>query len=84
MPARLLDGRRIEEFPADIDILRRAKPVYREMPGFTESLKSIRRKEDLPRRVADYVAAIARESGAPVVLLSVGPDRDETLNLGVR
>jgi adenylosuccinate synthase len=79
-----VDGRRIEEFPADIDLLRRAKPVYREMPGFTEPLKSIRRAEDLPRKAAAYVEALAKESGARILLLSVGPDREETLALGAR
>lgn len=79
-----VDGRRIEEFPADIDLLRRARPVYREMPGFSESLRKIRRLEDLPRHAAAYIDALARESGAPIVLLSVGPDRDETLTMGAR
>jgi adenylosuccinate synthase len=79
-----VDGRRIEEFPADIDLLRRAKPVYREVEGFTEPLSGIRAPADLPRRAAAYVETLAREIGAPVVLLSVGPERTETLTMGVR
>jgi len=79
-----VDGRRIEEFPADIDLLRRARPVYREMPGFTESVRKVRRPEELPRRASAYIDALAKESGAPILLLSVGPDRDETLTLGAK
>jgi adenylosuccinate synthase len=79
-----VDGNRLEEFPADIDLLRRARPVYREVPGFSEPLGAARRPEDLPRRAAAYVEALAREAGRPVVLLSVGPERNATVMLGAR
>jgi adenylosuccinate synthase len=79
-----VDGRRLDEFPADIDLLRRAQPVYRDVPGFQEPLGDARRPEDLPRRAAAYVEALARESGRPIVLVSVGPERSATLLLGAR
>jgi adenylosuccinate synthase len=79
-----IDGRRLEDFPADIDLLRRARPIYRDVPGFTEPLGKIRRPEDLPPRAAAYVEALAKESGARILLLSVGPERTETLTLGAR
>jgi adenylosuccinate synthase len=79
-----VEGRRLEEFPSDIDALRRARPVYRELPGFSEELGSARAPEDLPPRAADYVRALADEVGTPVELLSVGPERTETVRLGTR
>jgi adenylosuccinate synthase len=79
-----VDGRRLEEFPSCIDALRRARPVYRDLPGFSEALSGARTPEDLPALAAAYVRALAEEGGAPVELLSVGPERTETVDLGAR
>ena len=79
-----VDGRRLEEFPSCIDALRRARPVYRDLPGFSEALRDARTPEDLPALAAAYVHALAEEAGAPVELLSVGPERTETVKLGAR
>jgi len=79
-----VDGRRLEEFPADIDTLQRAKPIYRDVPGFTEPLGKVRRPQDLPAKAAAYVESLTQEIGAPVLLLSVGPERTETVTLGAR
>jgi len=79
-----VDGRRLDEFPSDIDTLRRACPVYRDLPGFTEALGDARVPEDLPALAAAYVRALAEEVGAPVELLSVGPERTETVTLEAR
>lgn len=79
-----VDGRRLDGFPSCIDALRRARPVYRDLPGFTEPLSGARTPGDLPARAADYVSALAEEVGAPVELLSVGPERTQTVDLGAR
>jgi adenylosuccinate synthase len=79
-----VDGRRLDEFPSDIDALRRARPVYRDLPGFSEALGGARTPEDLPALAAAYVRALAEEVGAPVELLSVGPERTETVTLEAR
>ena len=73
-----VDGERIETFPADVDLLRRARPIYREMPGFDMDISGARTRPDLPDVVAAYVAAIEEEAGVKVALLSVGPERTET------
>ncbi|MHC4732471.1 MAG: adenylosuccinate synthetase, partial [Planctomycetota bacterium] len=75
---------RLDEFPSDIDALRRARPVYRDLPGFSEALGGVRDPEDLPALAAAYVRALAEEVGAPVELLSVGPERTETVTLEAR
>ncbi len=77
-----IDGQRIEHFPADLDALQRAKPIYRDVAGFSEELSAARRREDLPERARAYVAAIEEEVGVPVSLVSVGPERTETVSLG--
>ena len=72
-----IDGRRVTEFPYDIqdDV----KPVYRELKGWKTDLKQVRRYEDFPAEFKTYVEYIERETGVPVAIISVGPDRDETI-----
>ena len=74
-----IDGRRVTEFPYDIqdDV----KPVYREFKGWKTDLKQVRRYEDFPAEFKTYVEYIERETGVPVAIISVGPDRDETIVL---
>ena len=72
-----IDGRRVTEFPYDIqdDV----KPVYREFKGWKTDLKQVHRYEDFPAEFKTYVEYIERETGVPVAIISVGPDRDETI-----
>ena len=72
-----IDGRRVTEFPYDIqdDV----KRVYREFKGWKTDLKQVRRYEDFPAEFKTYVEYIERETGVPVAIISVGPDRDETI-----
>lgn len=72
-----IDGHRVTEFPYDIqdDV----KPVYREFKGWKTDLKQVRRYEDFPAEFKTYVEYIERETGVPVAIISVGPDRDETI-----
>jgi adenylosuccinate synthase len=68
-----------DEFPIDDAI--RAKPVYEPMKGWTEELGGARTLADLPDAARAYVKRIEREAGCPVVLVSVGSRRDETIVL---
>ncbi|MHC4850334.1 MAG: adenylosuccinate synthetase [Planctomycetota bacterium] len=77
------DGRRVEHFPADVDVLQRCTPVYRELPGFEESIDGARALDELPDAARRYVAAIEEEIGTRVDILSVGPERTETITLGM-
>ncbi|MGD0675342.1 MAG: adenylosuccinate synthase [Polyangiaceae bacterium] len=70
---------RTEDFP--IDDLDRASPVYETVEGWTEDLSSARTMGALPAAAQRYVARIASEVGCPVVLVSVGFRRDETIVL---
>ena len=75
------DGERVDGFPADVDVLQRCTPVYRDVPGFSDSLEGVRTPADLPVNARAYVAAIEEEIGASVEVLSVGPERTETITL---
>jgi adenylosuccinate synthase len=68
-----------EDFP--IDDADTAVPVYESMPGWTEDVSSARTMAALPATARSYVARIERDAGCPVVLVSVGSRRDETIAL---
>jgi len=76
---RLADGSLVQEMPTQVEILKSAEPVYREVPGWSGDLGSIRRDADLPAATRAYIDLIAAETGVPVSIISLGADREETL-----
>jgi adenylosuccinate synthase len=56
-------------------------PVYEELPGWSESTLGIRRLEDLPENALRYIRRIEEVVGAPIDIISTGPDRGETIVL---
>ena len=54
-------------------------PVYQSLPGWSEDLTGVRHTKDLPATLESYVRFIEDFTGVPVVLVSVGPDREQTL-----
>jgi adenylosuccinate synthase len=67
------------EFPADRAALAAAEPVYRTFPGWRCKTVGLLEWEDLPVAARDYVRFIEDEIEAPVVFLSTGPRREETI-----
>jgi adenylosuccinate synthase len=76
-----LDGRKIDEMPGDPEDLERCTPVYETLPGWSEPLKGIRTWEALPAAARSYVKRLEVLTGVPVIAVSVGPDREETILL---
>jgi adenylosuccinate synthase len=74
-----LDGERIERFPSHAEQLRRCKPIYETIPGWKEPVDDARRVEDFPAGALAYVKRIEELVGVPVGVLSVGPDRSQTI-----
>jgi len=73
-----INGTETREVPFDYD-LKNVKPVYTELPGWSESLSSIRSFNELPASLKNYVKYIEEETGIPVTIISVGPDRQQTI-----
>lgn len=71
-------GERITEYPANLHIIEQCKPIYEELPGWTEDVTTIRRLEDLPENARNYVQRVSELTGIRVATFSVGPDRDQT------
>lgn len=74
-----LDDERITDFPSHVEDLARAKPVYRTLPGWTADLTTCRKLQDLPSEARRYLDALSELIGVPVTLVSVGPDREQTV-----
>ena len=76
-----LDGETIDYFPGDLDVLARCEPIYEELPGWDESVKDARSFEQLPKNARRYVDFISECLGLKPAVISVGPDREETIVL---
>lgn len=76
-----LDGKRIETMPATIPQFQRCKPVYVELPGWKEDISGIESFDELPQAAKDYVRKIEELTHTEVAVLSVGPDRLQTVML---
>jgi len=75
-----LDGHEVDELPTDTDDIARAEPVFASYPGWGR-IGEVRNRDDLPTSAKQYVAAIEQLAGVPFTLISVGPDRAETIAL---
>lgn len=74
-----IDGERTTQFPSHVEDLKRAKPVYRTLPGWKSEISDIRRLDDLPTATRKYLDAITELIDHPIEIVSVGPDREQTI-----
>jgi adenylosuccinate synthase len=74
-----IDGRRVEVWPSSGAALSRARPVYESFAGWEQPIHDIRSLTDLPENARRYLSAIEAHAGVPIVLVSVGPERTQTI-----
>lgn len=74
------NGERIENFPTDISELEGCKPIYVEVDGWSENIESARSFDELPEAAKAYIRLIEEQSGCPVTMIGVGPDREQNIN----
>ncbi|MBI4491505.1 MAG: adenylosuccinate synthase [Chloroflexi bacterium] len=74
-----LDGARVEHMPASAEALARCRPVYEAVEGWSTPLTGLRSWRHLPVQAQRYVRRIETLLGAPVGLIGVGENRDETI-----
>jgi adenylosuccinate synthase len=72
-------GVRHDEMPMTQTDFHHAKPICEMLPGWDEDISGARSLEDLPKAARSYVEALEAISGAPMSVVGVGPDRDETI-----
>jgi adenylosuccinate synthase len=74
-----VDGRRVEAWPSSATVLAGATPIYDEFAGWSEPIHDVRSLADLPENARRYVTALEEHAGVPIVLVSVGPERTQTI-----
>jgi adenylosuccinate synthase len=74
-----VDGQRVERWPSSAEVLGRAKPVYEWFEGWAEPIHDVRSLAGLPENARRYVTAVEELAGVPIVLVSVGPERTQTI-----
>jgi adenylosuccinate synthase len=74
-----IDGGRSDSWPSSGAALARAEPVYEDFAGWDEPIHDVRSLSDLPENARHYVTALEEHAGVPIVLVSVGPERTQTI-----
>jgi adenylosuccinate synthase len=70
-----INGKETREIPFDIN--QPVEPVYQEMPSWKADITGMRKKEELPKEMIDYVKFIESSVNVPITVISVGPDREQ-------
>jgi len=70
---------RLETFPDDPHLLAEAEPILETLEPWKENISGARSFEELPQAARDYVERVEKLVGAPVRMISVGPDRSQTI-----
>ncbi|APP02351.1 adenylosuccinate synthase [Lactobacillus delbrueckii] len=76
-----LNGKQIDYYPASLKEVEACQPVYEELPAWEEDITGAKSWEDLPEKAQAFVKRISEITGIPVVTVSVGPDREQTIVL---
>jgi len=76
-----LNGEVVDILPFGSDAVTRCEPIYETMPGWSDSSVGAKRWEDLPANAQAYLKRIEEVCGAPIDIVSTGPDREETIVL---
>ncbi len=66
-------------YPTDVFIHKYLEPIYKTLPGWKTSISNIRKYEDLPKNTKMYIECVEDLIGAPIGIISVGPDREQTI-----
>ncbi len=74
---KLSDGTITEEFP--FEITDEVEPVYKELKGWKEDLTGLRSEDQFPLELKNYITYLEKELEVPIKIVSVGPDREQTI-----
>lgn len=75
-----VDGELTDRFPFDA-ATRKIEPVYTEIPGWQQDLSGMKNKEEFPDAFRNYISFLEEQLGVPITIVSVGPDREQTIEL---
>ena len=74
-------GQILKEYPASLDVLENVEPIYEEMPGWKADISKCKSYDELPEAARHYVERISELTGVPLGIVSVGPNRSQTIIL---
>lgn len=75
------EGRVIENYPSNLELLEKCIPIYEEFPGWDEDITQVKSLQELPLTVQRYVSRITELTGIPLTIFSVGPGREQTIQV---
>ncbi|SJZ32834.1 Adenylosuccinate synthetase [Trichlorobacter thiogenes] len=75
------EGQALETLPAKLETFENCVPVYEELPGWNTDITGVRSFDQLPDNAKKYVKRLEELAGCPIVMVSVGPRRDQTMML---
>ena len=75
-------GKETTRFPSSLQVLEECEPVYETLPGWEQPLTEARDAADIPQRTKDYVTYVSDYLNVPIPIISIGPDRDQIVQLG--
>lgn len=73
------NGKRVDDFPADISLLEDCTPVYEEFDGWNEDITDCKSFDELPQAAQNYIEAIEKLAGCHVSMIGVGPDHEQNI-----
>jgi adenylosuccinate synthase len=74
-----INGQVTRDFPFDIEGTSNIEPQYVSLPGWKTDMTKMRSESELPKNFTDYIAFLERELETPITILSIGPDREQTI-----
>ncbi len=72
------NGEVVTEYPANLHIIEQCKPIYEELPGWSEDITGVQSLEELPENARRYVERVVELTGISLMTFSVGPAREQT------
>lgn len=75
------EGQALETLPARLETFENCVPVYEELPGWKTDITGVRSFDQLPENAKSYVKRLEELAGCPIVMVSVGPRRDQTIQI---
>ncbi len=73
-----IKGERVEEFPYSIEE-ETLEPVYVTLPGWKTDMTRMKSEDEFPQNFKDYIAFLEKELNVPIAIVSIGPDREQTI-----
>ena len=72
-----IGDKEVEEFPFEIN--ESIEPIYAELPGWKTQMSSMKSEDEFPEEFNNYISFLEQELGVPIKIVSVGPDREQTI-----